>query len=65
MSQARTAFAAYRSATEATVSKQRIVQMLLDGAVLAVDTRPPALGQHTEPVLAALATLATSSEVQP
>ena len=28
MSQARTAFAAYRSATEATVSKQRIVQML-------------------------------------
>lgn len=36
MSQARTAFAAYRSATEATVSKQRIVQMLLDGAVLAI-----------------------------
>jgi flagellar protein FliS len=36
MSQARTAFAAYRSATEATVSKQRIVQMLLDGAVVAI-----------------------------
>ena len=26
----------------------------LDGAVVAVDTRPPALGQHTAPVLAAL-----------
>jgi flagellar protein FliS len=36
MSQARTAFAAYRSASEATVSKQRIVQMLLDGAVVAI-----------------------------
>jgi flagellar protein FliS len=36
MSQARTAFAAYRSATEATVSKQRIVQMLLDGGVVAI-----------------------------
>ena len=36
MSQARTAYAAYRSATEATVSKQRIVQMLLDGAVVAI-----------------------------
>ena len=36
MSQARTAVAAYRSATEATVSKQRIVQMLLDGAVVAI-----------------------------
>lgn len=36
MSQARTAFAAYRAATEATVSKQRIVQMLLDGAVTAI-----------------------------
>jgi len=36
MSQARSAFAAYRSATEATVSKQRIVQMLLDGAVAAI-----------------------------
>ena len=36
MSQARNAFAAYRSATEATVSKHRIVQMLLDGAVLAI-----------------------------
>lgn len=36
MSQARSAFAAYRSATEASVSKQRIVQMLLDGAVLAI-----------------------------
>jgi flagellar secretion chaperone FliS len=35
MSQARTAFAAYRSASEASVSKQRIVQMLLDGAVVA------------------------------
>lgn len=36
MSQARSAFAAYRSAAEASVSKQRIVQMLLDGAVMAI-----------------------------
>ena len=36
MSQYRSPFAAYRSAAESTVSKPRIVQLLLDGAVSSI-----------------------------